>query len=115
MQHILFLSLKIIGIIILVILALLLIVLSLALFFSMRYQLNASTEDGVKQLKINFQIYWCLHLVSAVFCYDEQKFKSKLRVGWKTIDLAKEESKTQKKEIPSSALRLYFNESERKL
>ena len=83
MLHILFLILKIIGIILLVILGIALILVGIVLFVPVRYRIKAETTDGMKHLRVEARATWILHLVSAFAIYKDEELDWQLRIGWK--------------------------------
>lgn len=85
MLHILFLLLKIIGIILLVILGIALIAVGTVLFVPVRYRLKAETTDGLKGVQMEAKATWLFHLISAVASYRESELEWQLRIGWKKI------------------------------
>lgn len=96
MIHILFLILKIIGIILLAILGILVLSLCLVLLMPARYQVRAKTEDGIEQLSASVRAFWFLHLISAAVDYRDKKFNWQFRIAWKKFNVPekKEDEKT---------------------
>lgn len=82
MLHLLFLLLKIIGIILLVVLGLFLLLLALILFVPVRYHVN-----GEKYEKILGQadVTWLFHLIHAHVEFKDKKLSYFVRVAWKRI------------------------------
>lgn len=83
MLHILFLILKIIGIILLVILGILLTLVGVVLFVPIRYCLKTETTNGMKGLRTEAKATWLYRLVSAHVTYREETLDWQVRVGWK--------------------------------
>lgn len=94
MLHILFLILKIIGIILLVILGILVIALGTVLFVPARYQIEAQADGDVKHLTFRAGASWLLHAISAYAVYREQKWEWQVRIFWKKHSSA--DKKTEK-------------------
>ena len=95
MIHILFLILKIIGIILLAILGILLVTLAIVLFVPIHYQIEAETSDGMENLSVHGKAHWILHLVYAYFVYEEKKTDWQVRIGWKQLNHKKEKTVKQ--------------------
>ena len=83
MLHILFLILKIIGIILLTIFGILILSFSLVFFAPAYYQVRAKTDGGWNQLDVSVRAHWFFHLASAIVRYSEGKFNWQFRVAWK--------------------------------
>lgn len=83
MLHILFLILKIIGIILLVILGITLTLVGVVLLVPIRYRLKTETTNGMKDLRTEVKANWLLHLISAHITYQEEELDWQVRVGWK--------------------------------
>ena len=86
MLHILFLILKIIGIILLSILGIVLTLIVVVLFVPIRYRAKIETTDGVKKLRVEAKVTWLLHLISAHVAYKENKLVWQARVAWKKLN-----------------------------
>lgn len=101
MLHILFLILKIIGIILLTIFGIL--VLSFSLFFlaPAYYQVRAKTDGGLNQLDVSVRAHWFFHLASAIVRYSDGKFNWQFRVAWKKFHDSPE-NKVQEKSDASN-------------
>lgn len=99
MLHILFLILKIIGILLLVILGLLILLLSIVLFVPIRYQVYAEVPEDKDKICAEVRVSWLLKIVKAVVNYREKQLEWNVKIFWKkwTAD-AKSEEPTQKKE-----------------
>ncbi len=85
MLHILFLILKIIGIILLVILGITLTLVGVVLLVPIRYRMKTETTNGMKGLRTEVKANWFLHLISAHITYQEEKLDWQVRIGWKKI------------------------------
>lgn len=83
MLHILFLILKIIGIILLTIFGILILSFSLVFFAPAYYQVRAKTDGGWNQLDVSVKAHWFFHLASAIVRYSEGKFNWQFRIAWK--------------------------------
>ena len=86
MLHILFLILKIIGMILLAILGILILLLCMVFFIPANYQLQAQTGDGVQGLSFQAKAHWMLHLFTAYYVYKDKKSDWQVRIGWKTFN-----------------------------
>ena len=91
MLHILFLILKIIGIILLVILGITLALIGVVLFVPIRYQMKTETTNGMKNLKTEAKANWLLHLISAHITYQDEELDWHVRVGWKKFRTTEED------------------------
>lgn len=92
MLHILFLILKIIGIILLIILGITLTLVGVVLFVPIRYRVKTETTNGMKGLKTEGRATWLLHLISAQITYQDEKWDWIVRVGWKKIRAREEDT-----------------------
>lgn len=90
MLHILFLILKIIGIILLVILGITLALIGVVLFVPIRYRMKTETTNGMKDLKTEAKANWLLHLISAHITYQDEELDWYVRVGWKKFRTTEE-------------------------
>lgn len=86
MLHILFLILKIIGIILLVILGILILLLCTVLFVPVRYQVKAVSEGDKEHMRAEARASWLLHLISAIVEFDGKQLQWKVRILWKKLN-----------------------------
>lgn len=86
MLHILFLILKIIGMILLAILGILILLLCTVFFVPANYLVQAKTEDGIKGLSFEAKAHWFLHLFTAYYIYQNKQSDWQVRIGWKTFN-----------------------------
>ena len=86
MLHILFLILKIIGMILLAILGILILLLCTVFFVPANYFVQAKTEDGSKELSFEAKAHWFLHLFTAYYIYKDKQSDWQVRIGWKTFN-----------------------------
>lgn len=93
MLHILFLILKIIGIILLVILGITLTLVGVVLLVPIRYRMKTETTNGMKGLRTEVKANWFLHLISAHITYQEEKLDWQVRVGWKKFQATEEDDR----------------------
>ena len=93
MLHILFLILKIIGIILLVILGIALVLVGTVLFVPVRYRLKTETTHGLKGLRLEAKATWLFHLMSAHVTYQDDKLDWQARIAWKKLNVDEKESK----------------------
>lgn len=85
MLHILFLILKILGIIIAIILGILVLILSILLFVPVRYEISVRCDGHLESLKAKAKITWLLHFIRGEAFYSEQCWKRRIRVAWKWL------------------------------
>lgn len=86
MLHILFLILKIIGMILLAILGILILLLCVVFFIPANYIIEAKTDDGIKALSFEAKAHWMLHLFTAYYVYKDKQSDWQVRIGWKTFN-----------------------------
>ena len=86
MLHILFLILKIIGMILLAILGILILLLCTVFFVPANYFVQAKTEDGIKGLSFEAKAHWFLHLFTVYYIYKNKHSDWQVRIGWKTFN-----------------------------
>ena len=102
MLHIIFMILKIIGIVLAVLLGIALALILIVLFVPFGYQVSGNCDGDVKTLTGEAKVSWLFHLICGYVTYKEKKIHIKARVAWKYIDLSammdpKEEKKPKKK------------------
>lgn len=86
MLHILFLILKIIGMILLAILGILILLVCTVFLMPANYFVQAKTEEGVKGLSFEAKAHWFLHLFTAYYIYKDNQSDWQVRIGWKTFN-----------------------------
>lgn len=89
MLHILWMLLKIIGIIILVILGLVLVTLGVVFLVPLKYCGSAELNKEIERSTANVKFSWLLHLISGNVSYIDKKLSYELRVLGKKIQLDK--------------------------
>lgn len=104
MIHILFLVLKIIGIILLAILGILLISIVFVLFWPVQYQVEAKTEEGLEGLVVHAKAHWLLRLIYAYWDYEDKESKWQVRIGWKRLNRKKKAVRLERRETSSEEL-----------
>lgn len=92
MLHILFLILKIIGMILLAILGILILLVCTVFFMPANYLIQAKTEDGIEALSFEAKAHWFLHLFTAYYIYKDKQSDWQVRIGWKTFNHKDHES-----------------------
>lgn len=98
MLHIVFMVLKILGIILAILLGILLVSVGILLFVPVRYKVEAEANDGIASLHICGSFSWFLHLISGYFNYIDGKFCSDIRIlGIKVKSKKKKKKKKKKK------------------
>lgn len=98
MLHIVWMLLKIIGILLLVLLGLLVIISATILTVPLRYRGEASASGTVESLRIYAKFSWLLHLVSGYLLYEDGKTKWQVRVLWRKRNSEKPVREKQKAE-----------------
>jgi len=96
MLHILWMLLKIIGIILLIILGLLVLSVCVFLFVPLRYHGKAKAQGTLDSVKADLKFSWLLHLVSGYVTYENKETKWQVRLLWKKLNVGKDKS-TEKK------------------
>ena len=102
MLHIIFMILKIIGIVLAVLLGIVLALILIVLFVPFGYQVSGNCDGDVKTLTGEAKVSWLFNLICGYVTYKEKKIHIKARIAWKCIDLSskmdsKEEKKPKKK------------------
>lgn len=98
MLHILFLILKILGIIIAIILGILVLILSILLFVPVRYEISVRCDGHLESLKVKAKITWLLHLIRGEAFYSEQCWKRRIRIAWKWLGKKQVQQEVKHKE-----------------
>ena len=98
MLHIVWMLLKIIGILLLVLLGLLVIISATILTVPLRYRGEASASGTVESLRIYAKFSWLLHLVSGYLLYEDGKTKWQVRILWRKRNSEKPVREKQKAE-----------------
>ncbi|MEE0071984.1 MAG: DUF2953 domain-containing protein [Lachnospiraceae bacterium] len=83
MLHILFLILKIIGIILAVILGLVLLVICIVLFVPICYKADLHGSGNARELTVHAKVSWLFGLIKAVFALENGKTDLSVRIAWK--------------------------------
>ena len=93
MLHILFIILKIIGIILLAAIAFILLAVLVVLFVPVRYQVSIerTEEDGAPPISVQGSVFWLLHLINVRFHYPEKPML-RARIALRTIFVYPQES-----------------------
>lgn len=95
MLHVLFLILKIIGIILAVLLGLILLLLLLVLFVPVRYRAYGIKKGG--ECRAEAKLSWLLHLISIPISYQNGELSARLRIlGFPVLNLLEEELRKEK-------------------
>ncbi len=92
MLHILWMLLKIIGIILLIILGLLVLSVCVVLFVPLRYHGKAKAKGTLDSVKAHLKFSWLLHLVSGYVTYENKETKWQVRIFWKKLNVEKKDS-----------------------
>ena len=85
MLHILFLILKIIGIILAVILGLILLVICIVLFVPICYRADLHGSGNARELTAHAKVSWLFGLIKAVFALENGKTDLSVRIAWKKL------------------------------
>ena len=104
MLHILFLILKIIGMILLAILGILILLLCTVFLMPANYLIQAETEDGIKELSFEAKAHWFLHLFTAYYIYKDKQSDWQVRIGWKTFNHKDHEDSTRSAKEPNNVI-----------
>ena len=110
MLHILFLILKIIGIILAVILGLILLVICIVLFVPICYKADLHGSGNARELTVHAKVSWLFGLIKAVFALENGKTDLSVRIAWKKFgdsdpvedkaeDRVEEKPKPEKKSV----------------
>lgn len=83
MLYILFLILKIIGIILAVILGLLLLAICIVLFVPICYKADLHGSGNARELTVHAKVSWLFGLIKAVFALENGKTDLSVRIAWK--------------------------------
>ena len=92
MLHILWMLLKIIGIILLIILGVLVLSVCVVLFVPLRYHGKAEAKGTLDSVKAHLKFSWLLHLVSGYVTYENRETKWQVRILWKKLNVEKKDS-----------------------
>lgn len=92
MLHILWMLLKIIGIISLIILGVLVLSVCVVLFVPLRYHGKAEAKGTLDSVKAHLKFSWLLHLVSGYVTYENRETKWQVRILWKKLNVEKKDS-----------------------
>lgn len=95
MLHILWLLLKIIGIILLVILGLLVLAVCVIFFVPIRYEGTAKIQGTTDSVKAHLRFSWFLHLVSGYIIYENKSISWQVRYLWKKVNVIKKDSEPE--------------------
>lgn len=110
MLHIVWVILKIIGLVLAVVLGIILLGLGVLLFVPVRYRIDGEIEQATGRKEIEICFFWLLHLLSGHAIYKDGAFSFRVRLLWKQWkdapekdkkpenDMKPEKEKKQKKE-----------------
>lgn len=93
MLHILWMILKIAGIVILVLFALILLILLTVLLAPLRYRVDGRCDGTFDSLEADIRFSWLFHLIAGQFTYKENAVKWRMRIAWKKTDSGRGEQK----------------------
>lgn len=114
MLHILWMLLKIIGIILLIVLGLLVLSVCVVLIVPLRYHGKAEAVGILDSLKAHLKFSWLLHLVSGYVTYEEKELKWQVRILWKKLNLEKKSQETDSPEDESETVKESQKNTEKK-
>lgn len=103
MLHILFLILKIIGILLAVLLGLILLAVCIVLFVPVCYRGNVQGDLNRRELDVHAKVSWLFGLVRAVFTLRDGKTDMAICIAWKRIGEEKEEKRDEHVKTESKA------------
>ena len=86
MLHILFLILKIIGMILLAMVGILILLMCTVILMPANYLIQTKTDDGINTLSFEAKVNWFLHLFSAYYIYKDNESDWQVRIGWKRFN-----------------------------
>lgn len=99
MLHILFLILKIAGIILAAILGILILLVCTALFVPFQYKARAQWDGGSGNVKIRGRITWLFRLIEIRFLYRDGRSAIRLRIAWHRLGAEKGHKEEEKYEL----------------
>ena len=99
MLHILLLILKITGIIIAAILGILVLLICVVLFVAGRYEIVASCDGRLSEIRATAKLTWFLNLVRLYVCYEKNKMTWSFRIAWKNRQSGQEDKKNVEEEV----------------
>ncbi len=99
MLHILLLILKITGIIIAAILGILVLLICVVLFVAGRYEIAASCDGRLSEIRATAKLTWFLNLVRLYVCYEKSKMTWSFRIAWKNRQSGQEDKKNVEEEV----------------
>lgn len=115
MLHILFLILKIIGIILAVILGLILLVICIVLFVPICYRADLHGSGSAKELTVHAKISFLFGLMKAVFALENGKTDLSVRIAWKKLgdsDPVEDKAKDRDGEMPKPEKKAVMQKSQ---
>lgn len=95
MLHILFMILKIIGMIIAILLGVLLLGVLIVAFVPLRYRIDGKCEGTLDTLEVQVRFSWLLHLISGFCVYRENAADWQVRLAWKRMNVEEPEGKEE--------------------
>ncbi len=99
MLHILLLILKITGIIIAAILGILVLLICVVLFVVGRYEIAASCDGRLSEIRATAKLTWFVNLVRLYVCYEKSKMTWSFRIAWKNRQSGQEDKKNVEEEV----------------
>ena len=99
MLHILLLILKITGIIIAAILGILVLLICVVLFVAGRYEIAASCDGKLSEIRATAKLTWFVNLVRLYVCYEKSKMTWSFRIAWKNRQSGQEDKKNVEEEV----------------
>lgn len=115
MLHILFLILKIIGIILAVILGLILLVICIVLFVPICYKADLHGSGNARELTVHAKVSWLFGLIKAVFALENGKTDLSVRIAWKKLgdsDPVEDKAKDRDGEMPKPEKKAVMQKSQ---
>ena len=95
MLHIIFLILKILGIVLLVVAAAVIVLLAAVILLPVRYRAAVSCGGKVKSLKCRIRFHWLARLISGEAAYENETLVWKFRIAWKRFDNSEDEMESR--------------------
>lgn len=115
MLHILFLILKIIGIILAVILGLILLVICIVLFVPICYRADLHGSGNARELTAHAKVSWLFGLIKAVFALENGKTDLSVRIAWKKLgdsNLVEDKAEDRAEEKPTPEKKAVMQEKQ---
>lgn len=101
MLHIIFLILKIIGVILLAILGLIVLLLCVLLFVAVKYEGQGRCSGSLQSLAAEFKFHWFFHLIRGHVIYQNENLFYQIKIAWKILASSEQEESFGTEEVRS--------------